>query len=97
MRIQRRLRQLHRRSRRIEDSGARGDAIQELRPASLMYTHSNTVGDDDGETTRHHRGHEPLLVTERQIETLRKMDALVEHARRRALLPNPVWSSGEGN
>src|ERR1700742_771556 len=59
-----------------------------------MYTHSHAIGDDDGETTRHHRGREPLLQVELQVESLREMDALAEHPRWCALLTDPLRPGG---
>ena len=93
VRIKRGARQFHRRPGRVEHRRPRRDPVQPLRRLRAVDAHSDAVGDHDGEATGQQRRDEALLDVQHQVEPLRKVDALVEQPRGRALLARPVGSS----
>ena len=96
VRVQRGVRQFHRRPGRVEHRRSGRLPVQPLRRLRAVDAHSDAVGDHDRKAAGQQRRDPALLDVQRQVETLRKVDALVEQPRRCALLARPVGSGRVG-
>jgi hypothetical protein len=95
MRIQRRAGQSHGGPGRIDHRMALRCPIEV--GVDTGSAQALVIGDDHGEPARHHGRDEPLLVAVGDVEAARVVDALVEQARRRALVALAVGADRQGD